>query len=198
MLKKVLGFIMIFTMTILVSCGKEVLNLEDVSFTVNQYFDEEKDLDNSYDLNFSILKDVGEVKVFIYIDYGAKGKDKEKIATFNLTPKEYEKSISFLNQPKGEYRYIIVVEDKDGNLVEKDLIVNVDKDGYGNEENIESENKDNDKKREYKAWDGNGVDYNKGDEVEFEGRTYSCIQDHKSQADWTPKSAVSLWQEFKI
>lgn len=183
-----------------VGCGKEELSTEDISFTVKQHYDEERDLDNSYDLNFDFPEEFDEIKVVLYVEKLDNVKEEEKkFATLNVDGKDEEGGISVLNQIKGEYKYRLVAEDKEGNIAEKDLTVKVTKDG---EEVKESDNGDSeveskdDEAKEYKPWDGNGVEYKKDDEVEFEGRTYSCIQDHKSQADWTPKSAVSLWQEF--
>ena len=41
-------------------------------------------------------------------------------------------------------------------------------------------------------WDV-GVDYAVGDRRQYNGLLYKCLQAHKSQADWTPDVAVSLW-----
>lgn len=38
-----------------------------------------------------------------------------------------------------------------------------------------------------------GVDYVVGDRRQYDGLLYKCLQAHKSQADWTPDVAVSLW-----
>lgn len=45
----------------------------------------------------------------------------------------------------------------------------------------------------FPAWDSNGYDYFAGERVTYNGEYYRCIQNHKSQADWTPDVAVSLW-----
>ena len=45
----------------------------------------------------------------------------------------------------------------------------------------------------YPEWDFNGYDYFAGERVTYNGEYYRCIQNHKSQADWTPDTAVSLW-----
>lgn len=45
----------------------------------------------------------------------------------------------------------------------------------------------------YPQWDGNGYDYFAGEKVSYNGQYYRCIQSHKSQSDWTPDTAVSLW-----
>lgn len=38
-----------------------------------------------------------------------------------------------------------------------------------------------------------GVDYRAGQIVRCEGSLYRCVQDHASQADWTPDASASLW-----
>lgn len=45
----------------------------------------------------------------------------------------------------------------------------------------------------FPAWNPNGYDYFAGERVKYESQLYRCIQAHKSQADWTPDTAVSLW-----
>ena len=45
----------------------------------------------------------------------------------------------------------------------------------------------------YPAWDSKGYSYFAGERVSYEDKYYRCIQDHKSQVDWTPDTAVSLW-----
>ncbi len=37
------------------------------------------------------------------------------------------------------------------------------------------------------------VDYKTGQIRRYGGKLYKCVQDHKSQADWTPDTAGSLW-----
>ena len=37
--------------------------------------------------------------------------------------------------------------------------------------------------------------YQTGDRVQYEGKLYKCLQNHTSQADWIPTTAVSLWVE---
>lgn len=44
----------------------------------------------------------------------------------------------------------------------------------------------------YENWEV-GVDYAVGDRRQYNGLLYKCLQAHKSQADWTPDVAVSLW-----
>lgn len=45
----------------------------------------------------------------------------------------------------------------------------------------------------FPLWSPDGVDYLAAEKVTYEGNLYKCIQSHKSQADWTPDKAVSLW-----
>ena len=42
-------------------------------------------------------------------------------------------------------------------------------------------------------WNKNGYPYFAGERVTYDGSYYRCIQNHTSQADWTPDTAVSLW-----
>lgn len=45
----------------------------------------------------------------------------------------------------------------------------------------------------FPEWSANSVDYFAADKVSYNGKYYRCIQSHKSQVDWTPDTAVSLW-----
>lgn len=45
----------------------------------------------------------------------------------------------------------------------------------------------------FPEWDGNGVEYSKGTLVQYDVRLAKCLQDHKSQPDWAPGIAPSLW-----
>lgn len=45
----------------------------------------------------------------------------------------------------------------------------------------------------YPEWNPNSYEYFAGEKVRYNGLRYRCIQNHKSQADWTPDAAVSLW-----
>lgn len=45
----------------------------------------------------------------------------------------------------------------------------------------------------FPQWDSNSYQYFAGEKVTYEMKYYRCIQDHTSQADWTPDTAVSLW-----
>lgn len=47
----------------------------------------------------------------------------------------------------------------------------------------------------FPEWNPDGYDYFAGERVSYEGNLYRCIQNHKSQADWAPDTAVSLWVE---
>lgn len=42
-------------------------------------------------------------------------------------------------------------------------------------------------------WIPKGHEYLVSERVSYNGELYRCIQGHKSQADWTPNVAVSLW-----
>ena len=45
----------------------------------------------------------------------------------------------------------------------------------------------------FPEWNPDGYDYFAGEKVTYNDEYYRCIQSHKSQADWTPNVAVSLW-----
>ncbi len=50
----------------------------------------------------------------------------------------------------------------------------------------------------FPAWDGDGVQYETGDRVQYNGKAYKVLQAHTSQAVWDPVSAVSLFAEILI
>ncbi|HEY4033398.1 MAG TPA: polysaccharide deacetylase family protein [Ktedonobacteraceae bacterium] len=43
-------------------------------------------------------------------------------------------------------------------------------------------------------WSGNGIQYTAGTQVTYQGKTYTCIIPHKSQPDWDPVDAQTLWE----
>lgn len=45
----------------------------------------------------------------------------------------------------------------------------------------------------FDTWSGDGVTYSKGDYVLYNEKIYKVLQQHTSQADWTPDAAVSLF-----
>lgn len=48
-------------------------------------------------------------------------------------------------------------------------------------------------KEVYPEWNPKSYPYFAGERVSYDGSYYRCIQNHTSQADWTPNTAVSLW-----
>lgn len=48
----------------------------------------------------------------------------------------------------------------------------------------------------YPAWNPDGYDYYQGERTSYDGKYYRCIQNHKSQKDWAPDTAFSLWSEI--
>lgn len=48
-------------------------------------------------------------------------------------------------------------------------------------------------KEVYPEWNPKSFPYFAGERVTYEGSYYRCIQNHTSQADWAPDTAVSLW-----
>ena len=45
------------------------------------------------------------------------------------------------------------------------------------------------------AW-SEGVDYVTGDQVTYDGATYTCVQSHTSQAGWMPSGLPALWKKI--
>lgn len=62
---------------------------------------------------------------------------------------------------------------------------------------IQAEALDDDQAKEVKAlypvWSGDGVSYKTGMRLQYMSDLYKVLQDHTSQADWTPDAAVSLY-----
>lgn len=62
---------------------------------------------------------------------------------------------------------------------------------------IQAEALDDDQAIEVKAlypiWSGDGVSYKTGKRLQYMSDLYRVLQDHKSQDDWTPDGAVSLY-----
>ena len=50
----------------------------------------------------------------------------------------------------------------------------------------------------FPQWQGNGSLYPVGTRVRFTGGLYRCLQEHLSQADWTPTASPSLWAKLLI
>ena len=50
----------------------------------------------------------------------------------------------------------------------------------------------------YPKWNGNGVAYAKGQRVQHDGVLYTVLQNHTSQAGWTPTAAPSLFAKVLI
>lgn len=50
----------------------------------------------------------------------------------------------------------------------------------------------------YPKWSGNGVAYVKGQRVQDDGVLYTVLQNHTSQAGWTPTAAPSLFAKVLI
>ena len=48
----------------------------------------------------------------------------------------------------------------------------------------------------FPEWTPDSYPYFAGERVLYNGLHYRCIQNHTSQADWTPDTAVSLWVEI--
>lgn len=48
----------------------------------------------------------------------------------------------------------------------------------------------------FPEWSASAHSYAFGCRVTFGGKLYKCLQDHTSQAGWTPAAAPSLWAEI--
>ena len=48
----------------------------------------------------------------------------------------------------------------------------------------------------FPMWSPDEVDYESGDRVRFEGTLYKVLQNHTSQASWTPTNSPSLFAEI--
>lgn len=48
----------------------------------------------------------------------------------------------------------------------------------------------------FPEWSPDGYDYYVSERVKYNSKLYRCIQNHKSQSDWAPDVAVSLWVEM--
>ena len=50
----------------------------------------------------------------------------------------------------------------------------------------------------FPEWNADGVTYKTGNRVKYDGTIYRVIQDHVSQAKWTPDTAESLFVKVAI
>lgn len=48
----------------------------------------------------------------------------------------------------------------------------------------------------YPEWDSNGHEYKKDERLMYDNKFYKVLQNHTSQLDWTPDTAVSLYVEI--
>ena len=62
---------------------------------------------------------------------------------------------------------------------------------------MQAESLDDEQAKEVKAlfpvWNGNGIAYKTGARLQYMSDLYKVLQDHVSQTDWTPDTAVSLY-----
>lgn len=183
--KFMLGLLLIIA-TFIVGCGasnEEVdpkIKFTDESATIGVgEIDKEKFI--TVNIEYEGLVDVV-LKEFDKIVFEGKlhGGNEENFKLYSLAKCEKEKP----------YDYTLEVS-KDKKTIVKNLV-------YRNiGDSIEESDKVADEE-EYEKWSDTGVEYQENEEVIYEGRTYRCLQPHKSQTNWNPKDAVSLWEEFKI
>ena len=50
----------------------------------------------------------------------------------------------------------------------------------------------------FKRWDNNGVTYEAGQRLNYNGVLYKVLQPHTSQSDWTPDTTPSLYTKVLI
>ena len=50
----------------------------------------------------------------------------------------------------------------------------------------------------FREWGGNGITYESGQRVVYNDILYKVLQNHTSQADWMPETAVSLFTKVLI
>ncbi|MDU1855186.1 MAG: hypothetical protein E6789_06760, partial [Clostridium baratii] len=106
--------------------------------------------------------------------------------------------ISVLDKKPETYNYKLVCSDEDGNIVEKNVQVIIEGNKEENEKDIKDEEIETSKSKDLEElWSGKGVEYRQGDKVSFEGKNFECLQAHKSQEDWSPKAAPSLFKEIE-
>lgn len=48
----------------------------------------------------------------------------------------------------------------------------------------------------FPKWDSNNHPYIADDRIQYDSKLYKCLQNHSSQTDWSPDTAVSLWVEI--
>lgn len=50
----------------------------------------------------------------------------------------------------------------------------------------------------YESWNGDSAEYKEGNRVRYDGVLYKVLQNHASQADWTPDVTSSLYAKVLI
>ena len=195
---------------------------------VNIELNSEKTQYNSneeYKINLSIK--VGESPVTFKVL-----KNGEEILDGKLEKKEnFEKELVQSKDKQGDYTYTVEVQPTFGQMISKDLVINVinkkvetkeetkeetsentgnknktenkqetQKDKNNNDKDNSNSNSDNgsssnNKPKGQTTWASN-KQYYPGDEVVVDGQLYKCILAHKSQRDWNPSSAPTLWSKI--
>lgn len=181
--KFLLVFLMVIVSASIIGCNKEdqkALSNDKVSFS---YKIENKE-DGKLKLEFSLSENSP------LVTYKLLENEKE-ISAGEIAEGNSEAIEVSTIQKKGEkYSYNLIVVDKLGNEVKKELKINLIESDKVEESNANSLTKE-------PAWNGKQIEYKNGDKVSFDNGVYECIQAHTSQTDWTPKVAASLWKEIK-
>ncbi|CUP74684.1 Chitinase [Clostridium baratii] len=177
---------------IFVGCSEDKkLTEEDVSFSFKK-----KENGKDIDLTIDVTNYEGKIDYTIYT------KTEENEEEIKYTSGQIDGAnktvISVLDKKPETYNYKLVCSDEDGNTVEKNVQVIIEGNKEENEKDIKDEEIETSKSKDLEElWSGKGVEYRQGDKVSFEGKNFECLQAHKSQEDWSPKAAPSLFKEIE-
>ena len=174
-----------------VGCGEEKkLTEENVSFSF-----EKKENEKDIDLTIDVTDYEGKIDYTIY----TKTEEDEEETKYTSGQIDGAKKtvISVLDKKPETYNYKLVCSDEGGNTVEKAVQVIIEGNKEDDEKDIKDEEIETSKNKSLETpWSGKGVEYRQGDKVSFEDKNFECLQAHKSQEDWSPKAAPSLFKEI--
>lgn len=170
---------------------RKKLTEEDVSFSF-----EKKENGKDIDLTIDVTNYEGKVDYTIYTK--TEENEEETKYTSGQIDGANKTVISVLDKKPETYNYKLVCSDEGGNTVEKNVQVIIEGNKEENEKDIKDEEIETSNSMDLEElWSGKGVEYNQGDRVSFEGKNFECLQAHKSQEDWSPKAAPSLFKEIE-
>lgn len=174
-----------------VGCDEEKkLTEENVSFSF-----EKKENGKDIDLTIDVTDYEGKIDYTIYTK--TEEDEEETKYTSGQINGAKKTVISVLDKKPETYNYKLVCSDEGGNTVEKAVQVIIEGNKEENEKDIKDEEMETSKNKSLETpWSGKGVEYKVGDKVSFEDKNFECLQAHKSQEDWSPKAAPSLFKEI--